>query len=82
MDVANLRHEDGIPLSLHEDVYWNWLSDKTCISFTLLFTELWMNTPNRNQFDNSIVMHAGFIHNANIVSEFKTHLDIQNGLRR
>ena len=38
------------------DVYWNWLSDKICISFTkeylLLFTELCMNTPNHNQFDS------------------------------
>ena len=46
------------------DVYWNLMSDKICISFyqfrcyQLLFKELCMNTPNRNQFDTWIVHHA------------------------
>ena len=46
------------------DVYWNLMSDKMCISFyqfrcyQLLFKELCMNTPNRNQFDTWIVHHA------------------------
>ena len=46
------------------DVYWNLMLDKICISFyqlrcyQLLFKELCMNTPNRNQFDTWIVHHA------------------------
>ena len=46
------------------DVYWNLMTDKICISFyqfrcyQLLFKELCMNTPNRNQFDTWIVHHA------------------------
>ena len=46
------------------DVYWKLMSDKICISFyqfrcyQLLFKELCMNTPNRDQFDTWIVHHA------------------------
>ena len=46
------------------DVCWNLMSDKICISFyqfrcyQLLFKELCMSTPNRNQFDTWIVHHA------------------------
>ena len=48
--------------------YWNWLSDKTCISFyqfrcyLLQFTKLCINTSNHNQFDTWVVTRIDFIH--------------------
>ena len=58
------------------DVYWNWMSDKICISiyqcrcYPLQLTELCMNITVHYQFDTCVFTRVDFIH-AKKMEEFK-----------